>query len=65
MMNSRAASSWHYIVPIRVLNPLAEKEPPSFPDKVVKFWRIQRPRNQHQEESNSLSESQSTLEEAG
>ena len=89
MMNSRAASSWHDIVPIRVLNPLSEKEPPNFPDKVVKFWRLQRPRNQHQlvdllhfygirasdlttpisddeeeEESDSLSESQSTLEEA-
>src|SRR5271155_5286927 len=48
MMNSKAASSWHNIVPIRVLNPHAEKEPPNFPNKVVKFWRLQRPRNQHQ-----------------
>jgi hypothetical protein len=48
MMNSKAASSWHDIVPIRVLNPHAEKEPPNFPNKVVKFWRLQRPRNQHQ-----------------
>ena len=88
MMNSRAASSWHDIVPIRVLNHPGQ-EPPNFPDKVVKFWRLQRPRNQPQlvnllrfygirasdltspisddeeeEESDSLSESQSTLEEA-
>src|SRR5271155_3935788 len=48
MMNSKAASSWHDIVPIRVLNPHAEKEPPNFPNKVVKFWRLQQPRNQHQ-----------------
>ena len=48
MINSKAASSWHDIVPIRVLNPHAEKEPPNFPNKVVKFWRLQRPRNQHQ-----------------
>jgi hypothetical protein len=27
MMNSKAASSWHDIVPIRVLNSHAEKEP--------------------------------------
>jgi hypothetical protein len=45
MMNSKAASSWHDIVPIRVLNSLAV--PPNFPNKVVKFWRLQRPRNQH------------------
>jgi hypothetical protein len=87
MMNSKAASSWHDIVPIRVLNSLAEKEPPNFPNKVIKFWRLQRPRDQHQlvellhfygirasdlttpisddeEESDSSSESQSTLEEA-
>jgi hypothetical protein len=48
MMNSKAASSWHNIVPIRALNPHAEKEPPNFPNKVVKFWRLQRPRNQYQ-----------------
>jgi hypothetical protein len=47
MMNSKAATSWHDIVPIRVLGPLAEKEPPNFPNKVVKFWRLQRPRDQH------------------
>src|SRR5271156_4349264 len=46
MMNSKAASSWHDIVPIRVRNSLTE--PPNFPNKVVKFWRLQRPRNQHQ-----------------
>jgi len=46
MMNSKAASSWHDIVPIRVLNSLTQ--PPNFPNKVVKFWRLQRPRNQHQ-----------------
>src|SRR6202044_1692685 len=45
MMNSKAASSWHDIVPIRVLNSLAV--PPNFPNKLVKFWRLQRPRNQH------------------
>jgi hypothetical protein len=37
MMNSKAASSWHDIVPIRVLNPHTKKEPPNFPDKMVKF----------------------------
>ena len=46
MMNSKAASSWHDIVPIRVLN--SHAEPPNFPNKVVKFWRLQRPRNQYQ-----------------
>jgi hypothetical protein len=46
MMNSKAASSWHDIVPIRILNSSAV--PPNFPNKVVKFWRLQRPRNQHQ-----------------
>src|SRR5271156_6533707 len=46
MMNSKAASSWHDIVPIRVRNSLTE--PPNFPNKVVKFWRLQRPSNQHQ-----------------
>jgi hypothetical protein len=46
MMNSRAASSWHNIVPIRMPNSLAV--PPNFPNKVVKFWRLQRPRNQPQ-----------------
>jgi hypothetical protein len=46
MMNSKAASSWHDIVPIRLPNSLVV--PPNFPDKVVKFWRLQRPRNQHQ-----------------
>jgi hypothetical protein len=49
MMNSRAASGWHDIIPIRVLNPLeSQKEPPNFPNKVIKFWRLQRPRDQHQ-----------------
>jgi hypothetical protein len=48
MMNSKAASSWHDIVPIRIPNPHAETVPPSFPNKVVKFWRLQRPRNQYQ-----------------
>jgi hypothetical protein len=46
MMNSKAANSWHDIVPIRMPNSLAV--PPNFPNKVVKFWRLQRPRNQHQ-----------------
>jgi len=46
MMNSKAASSWHDIVPIRLPNSLVV--PPNFPNKVVKFWRLQRPRNQHQ-----------------
>jgi hypothetical protein len=45
MMNSKAASSWHDIVPIRVRNSLTE--PPNFPNKVIKFWRLQRLRDQH------------------
>jgi hypothetical protein len=52
MMNSKAASSWHDIVPIKVLNPHAEPQnryqiPSNFPNKVIKFWRLQRPRDQH------------------
>ena len=35
VMNSKAASSWHDIVPIGVLDSLAV--PPNFPDEVVKF----------------------------
>lgn len=51
-MNLRATSRWHDITPIGVLNPLAEPRsryqmPPNFPNKVFKFWRLQRPRNQH------------------
>jgi hypothetical protein len=51
--NSRATSGWHDIFPVRVQNPLAEprnryQTPPYFPSKVVKFWRLQRPRHLHQ-----------------
>jgi hypothetical protein len=51
--NSRATSGWHDIFPVRVQNPLAEprnryQTPPYFPSKVVKFWRLQRSRHQHQ-----------------
>jgi hypothetical protein len=51
-MNSRATSSWHDIAPIGVLDPLAEPQsmyhmPPNFPNKVIRFWRLQRPQNQH------------------
>jgi hypothetical protein len=37
IINSKAASSWYDIIPIRVLNPHIEKEPPNFPNKIVKF----------------------------
>ena len=51
--NSRASSGWQDIFPVRVQNPLAEprnrhQTPPNFPNKVVKFWHLQRPRHQHQ-----------------
>jgi hypothetical protein len=51
--NSRATNGWHDIYPVRVQDPLAEprnryQTPPSFPNKVVKFWRLQRPRHQRQ-----------------
>jgi hypothetical protein len=50
VMYSRATSTWHDITPIGVLNPLAgpggrQQMPPNFPDKVAKFWHLQRPRN--------------------
>jgi hypothetical protein len=46
MLNSKAASGWHDIAPIKAPNSLTV--PPNFPNKVVKFWRLQRPRNQPQ-----------------
>src|SRR5436305_3353225 len=53
MKNSRATSGWHDIYPVRVQIPQAEprnryQTPPRFPDRVVKFWHLQRPRNQPQ-----------------
>jgi hypothetical protein len=49
--NSRATSGWHDIFPVRIHNPLAEpgnryQTPSHFPNKVIKFWRLQRPRHQ-------------------
>jgi hypothetical protein len=51
--NSRATNGWNDIYPVRVQNPLAEprnsyQTPPRFPSKVVKFWRLQRPRHHRQ-----------------
>lgn len=50
MMNARATSSWHDIIPLSMVDPLAEpgspyQTPPNFPTKVAKFWHLQRPRN--------------------
>jgi hypothetical protein len=47
--NSRATSSWHDIHPVRVLDSHRQSLiPANFPNKVVKFWRLQRPRHQRQ-----------------
>jgi hypothetical protein len=49
--NSRATSGWDDILPVRVKNPLIGAQdryltPLHFPSRVVKFWRLQRPRHQ-------------------
>jgi len=48
MSNSGATNSWHDIHPVGALNPLADagsrfQMPEYFPNKVAKFWRLQRP----------------------
>ena len=47
MKNSRATTRWHDIFPVR--DPLNRyRTPPNFPDKVIKFWQLQKPRHRQQ-----------------